>query len=83
MKHLNDMDREELRDLVSAMSWAALDLKQHLQFTIDMLKDEYKENAYKKACKMAYDICQMPYQEPKPKSNFDISLFGEDGLTKL
>ena len=82
-KHPNNMSKEELKELVFAMVWAALDLGQHLAFTINFLDGENKEKALKKATKMAYDIIEMPYKELPPKSNIDISYFGENGLEKF
>ena len=81
-KHPNDMTWQELRDLVSAMSWAALDLSQHLNFTNEMLKEEYKANAYKRAESMAGAICSMPYKDHAPPGQIDMVIFGADGLTR-
>ena len=81
-KHPNNMSKEELKELVFAMGWAALDLAQHLDFTIKALDGENKEKALYKATKMAYDITEMPYKKLQPKSNIDISYFGETGLEK-
>jgi len=83
MKHPKDMNEGELRELVFAMSQAALDLSQHLNFTNDWLKDEYKQNAYKRAEDMAGAICQMPYRDAKPDNKFQVVLFGENGLERL
>jgi hypothetical protein len=84
-KHPNDMTREELRELVSAMSWAALDLAQHLNFTNDWLKPEFREQAYKRGEQMAYELSHMPYAEDRPEgdSKFNVVVFGEDGLTRI
>jgi len=45
-----------LRELVFTLSYAALDLAQHLSFTNDMLAEEFRPNAYKQAESMAYAI---------------------------
>lgn len=83
MPHPNDMSWQQLRDLVSDMSYAALDLRQHLDFTVNWLKDEYKEAAYSRAIQMAGEIEMMPYQEREQRDRtFDIVIFGKDGLTK-
>ena len=81
-KHPNNMSKEELKELVFAMVWAALDLGQHLNFTMKFLDGENKEKALYKAIKMAYEITEMPYKELPPKSYIDISYFGETGLEK-
>ena len=81
-KHPNNVSKEELKELVFAMGWAALDLGQHLDFTMKFLDGENKEKAFYKAIKMAYEITEMPYKELPPKSNIDISYFGETGLEK-
>lgn len=79
--HPNNMSRDELRELVGAMSYAALDLGQHLKFTNDALKIQYRKEAFHRATQMAYDISYMPYEDELPKqSNFEIAFFGAKGL---
>jgi hypothetical protein len=76
------MSRQELRDLVSDMGWAALDLAQHLSFTNEMLREEYRGEAYKKAQTMAYALANMPYSETQPRDPLGhVAVFGKDGLT--
>lgn len=81
-KHPNDMTWQELRKLVSDMSFAALDLSQHLHFTNEFLKDEYKAAAYKKAVDMANRICNMPYEDIK-YGGTGVVMFGKEGLVHL
>ncbi len=70
--------RDELAELYSMMRWKALDLAQHLDFTIKLLADEYKEDAYKRARDMAYQLCD----EEVPPMGGGV-LFGKDGITPL
>ncbi len=82
-KHPNDMDREELRKLVSAMSWQALDLAQNLNFIGHMLKEEYKEQAFESAIKQAYNLSNLPYTtDDLVESRIDIAVFGQNGMEK-
>lgn len=82
-KHPNDMSREELRELVSAMGWLALDLAQHLCYS-EGLKPEYKDEAYKKATGMAYHLVNLQFNfNGVEKSKADITVFGADGLEKV
>jgi hypothetical protein len=84
MKHPNDMTAEELRELYWAMAWAALDLAQHLHYTTKWLKDEYKEESYKKAVGMAYDLVYFDRQQEIPKrKQCNIAVFGETGLETI
>jgi hypothetical protein len=81
-KHPNDMDREELRELVSAMGMMALDLAQHIAFTNDMLKPELRAEAYKRGEAMAYELAHYPMDGPREDSprTPGIAVFGEGGL---
>jgi len=81
-RHPNNMSKEELKELVFAMGWAALDLGQHLNFTMEFLDGGNKEKALNKSIMMAYNITKMPYEELPLKSNIDISYFGKNGLEK-
>ena len=79
-KHPNDLTADELRELVWEMSLAALDLAQHLAFTNDMLKAEYREEAYKTAERRAYELCYLTCQDPSIPLTQGIAFFGEHGL---
>lgn len=81
-KHPNDMTRDELREIVSDMSWMALDLAQHLNFSNEALKEEYREEAYQRAEKMAYELSHYPYHGPDPEAPASpgVAVFGETGL---
>ncbi len=82
-KHPNDMDREELRDLVRAMSWQALDLAQNLYFIDTGLKEEYSDQAFKSAIKQAYELSNLPYStDDIVESNIDVAVFGPNGIEK-
>lgn len=83
-KHPNDMNWQELRDLISAMSWQALDLAQNLHF-IDTAMDEglYKNQAFKSAIKQAYELSNLPYTtDDLIESRMDIAVFGQNGIEK-
>jgi hypothetical protein len=80
-KHPNDMDKEELRELVWQMSSWALDLAQHLDFTLNALKVQYRKEAYERAIQMAWQICYAWEHEPDRQGNMEIAYFGENGLT--
>jgi len=82
-RHPNNMSKEELRELVFAMEWAIIDLARYLNYTVRFSDGKNKEKALYKAIKMAYDITDMPYKKLPPKSNIDISYFGENGLEKF
>ena len=83
MKHPNDMTRDELREVVSAMSWLSLDLAQNLSFIVNMLKREYVADALRGAIQQAYDLSHYPYNEDRinPKAKAQVSVFSEGGLT--
>jgi len=82
-KHYRNMNAEELRELVFAMGWAALDLAQHLHFTTHCLKPEFQGDAYERACVMAYELADMPFNfEPTPPKQCQIAIFGENGLIR-
>ena len=80
-KHPNDMNEEELRNLVWQMSSWALDLAQHLDFTNEMLKIQYRKEAYKWAVQMAWQICYAWDYQPDTQGNCEIAFFGENGLS--
>ena len=80
VKHPNDMTKEELRDLVFAMSSMALDLAQHLDWTTNCLRVQYKKDAYRRAIKMAREICYA-WEYLHEKGNCEVAIFGSDGLT--
>ena len=82
VKHPNDMTREELRDLVWSMSSMALDLAQHLNWTNDCLKIQYRKEAYKRAEEMAYEITRA-WEYEQLEGNMDIAVFGSNGLTSI
>lgn len=82
VKHPNDMNKEELRDLVRTMSSMALDLAQHLCFTNDCLKVQYRKDAYKRAEQMAYQLTYA-WEYEQPEGNMDIAIFNSNGLTSV
>lgn len=82
-KRPNEMTKEELLELVDTMSSWALDLAQHLDFTTNMLKVQYKKSAYQRAIQMAWQICYAWDHEPEPEGNFSIHVFGQDGLVNI
>ncbi|MEW6016440.1 MAG: hypothetical protein AB1760_00035 [Pseudomonadota bacterium] len=80
-KHPNDMNREELRELVSAMGSLALDLAQHLRFSCEVLKPEYQAEAYARATQMAYDLAFYAYNENREEVGPNcIMVLGKDGV---
>ena len=80
-KRYDEMNLEELKELASEMSYYALDLAQHLFFTKEMLAEEYKEKAYDKATKMAYNLAFCIFGgEDYPIDSSDLCVFGENGL---
>ena len=83
MKHPNDMTRDELREVVSAMAWLSLDLAQNLSFIVHMLKREYVAEALRGAIQQAYDLSHYPYNEARinPKAKAQVGVFGATGLT--
>lgn len=80
-KRPNDMNKEELIELVNTMSMWALDLAQHLDWTTNALKVQYKKEAYLRAIQMAWQICYAWEYNPIKDSQVTIALFGEDGLS--
>lgn len=69
--HPNDMTRDELRELVSGLSWMALDLAQHLNFLNLQFGDGGRKGpddddaaGYIAAERMAYAISSFPYDGP-------------------
>jgi len=78
VKHYKDMNREELIELVGTMSWMALNLAQHLNFT-EGLKVQYRKQCYERAIKMAWEICYA-WKYEYPEGDFEISYFGSNGL---
>jgi len=82
-KHIREMTREELINHVGTVSSLALDLAQHLHFTFQLLKPEYKEEAFKNACDMAYQLAFGAFYADGINSEAfaSISVFGQGGLT--
>jgi hypothetical protein len=81
--HPNNMTKEQLQELVNAMSCSALDLAQHLHFSLTALKYQYRKKALLRATRMAYKLTQMPYHdtdEDLAELN-GITIFGKEGLT--
>ena len=77
-KHPRDMTRDELIQFADDMTWAALDLAQHLSCTNDLLREEHRPDAYKRAEQMAYAIVN---GTPEPTSG--IQLIDHRGLTNV
>jgi hypothetical protein len=71
-----EMTRDQLIQFVQDLQWAALDLSQHLSFTNDMLAEEHRPAAYKRAEEMAYALT---WGRPVPAGG--VAVFGEQGLT--
>jgi hypothetical protein len=82
--NIHAMDEVQLRELVFAMRWAALDLAQHLDFTNKLLSppadedpiDPRRRKAYEQARDMAYALCGSEW----PNSVGGLMVFGEHGL---
>jgi len=79
VKHPSEMSKEELLSLVWNMSEMALDLSQHLECT-EMLRVQYKKDAYKRAAKMAAEIVYA-WEYQHPKGNCEVAMFDGNGLT--
>jgi len=83
-KRLQEMSKDELIEIIHDMRWSALDLAQHLVFTVDLLKPKYQKEAYKRATAMAYQLAFPPDDKPtKHPEKFDINFFTADGLHKI
>lgn len=75
-KPVSEMTHAELVQFAQDLQWAALDLSQHLSFTNDMLAEEHRPEAYKRAEEMAYALA---WGRPVPAGG--VAVFGEQGLT--
>lgn len=80
-KHFRDMTIEELHDHLSTVSWMALDLAQHLDFTRQVLRRDLRAVAYARAEGMARDLAFYPLL-PRADKALDIVVFGSTGLTR-
>jgi hypothetical protein len=78
VKHPNEMNEQELRNLVWSMSEMALNLAQHLEST-EMLKVQYRKNCYQRAIKMAWEICYA-WKYEQHEGNMTIAYIGDNGL---
>ena len=80
-KPLSDLGPQELRDLLDEMSSLALDLAQHLEFSVRFLKRRDREKALGKACEMAHRLHLYPYEGRRiAKGNTRVASFGRNGL---
>jgi hypothetical protein len=79
VKHYKDMTREELMELVCSMSWMALNLAQHLEYTTNCLQVQYRKDCYRRAIEMAWQICYA-WEYEKPQGNMEVAYFGGNGL---
>ena len=73
-EHCNDMSAEELREIVSAMGWMALDIAQDLSFANRALRRDLRAAAYRAACADCYSLADFAYRPRDPK--IDIKVFG-------
>lgn len=75
-KRYDEMTLEELKELVSVMSWAALDLAQDMNFSNEMLRRDLRASAYRRVCGDLYALSQMDCNPPPGK--FNVKVFGDE-----
>ena len=77
----SDRPAEELRELVWATSWLALDLAQHLSFATQYMAPEFRSEAYARALPLAGELADFPVADIRsaPLSP-GIAAIGEGGL---
>lgn len=68
---LEEYSKEELVELVKGMSWAALDLAQHLAVTNDLTAEALRPMAYKQAESMAYSLAARKFETTNGIAVFD------------
>lgn len=73
--HIKDLGEEDLRDLMSAMGWMALDLAQDMGWANEVLRRDLRAATYRRVCGDLYAMSQFAMEIPE-KSNFDIKVFG-------
>lgn len=73
-KHYREMSAEELRDLVDAMGWMALDLAQDMHSANHMLRRDLRAAAYRRICADLYTLSQTAI-EPRD-AQFDVKVVG-------
>lgn len=72
--HYRDASTDELREIVSAMGWMALDLAQDMAFANEMLRRDLRASTYRRVCADLYRLSQYGFDQPPGK--FDIKILG-------
>lgn len=76
-----DREREELEELANNISWLALDLMQHIEFTIQYLREDLVPAAYRRALELAEELADYPIADVRNLPiTPGITAFGEGGL---
>ena len=76
-----DREREELESLASNISWLALDLMQHIEFTAEYLREDLIPDARRRALAMAEELADYPIADVRSLPiTPGIAAFGADGL---
>lgn len=78
-KHFREMSADELRDLVSAMGWMALDLAQDMHFANHMLRRDLRAATYRRVCADLYTLSQTAI-EPEGEKTIDIKVIGGEQI---
>jgi hypothetical protein len=74
--HFSEMDRDELEQLVTAMSWMALDLAQDMAWTNEMLRRDLRAAAYRRIGADLYRLASLDTDEPP--GAIDIKVLGAE-----
>lgn len=73
-EHFSDMDRDELIELVSGMSWMALDLAQDMMTTNEMLRRDLRAAAYRRIGSDLYRLASVDTNGSP--GNFTVKVVG-------
>jgi hypothetical protein len=71
-EHFRDMGRDELEQLVTAMSWMALDLAQDMSCTNEMLRRDLRAAAYRRIQADLYRLASLDTNTPPGQINVKV-----------
>lgn len=74
--HYRDMSAEELRNLVNAATWMALDLAQDMSYANEMLRRDLRAACYRRVCGDLYRLSQLGFGDGGRDERFDIYIAG-------
>lgn len=76
--HFREMSADDLRDVVNAMGWIALDLAQDLHFANFALRRDLRAATYRRVCGDLYALSQLATSPGSAPQKIDIKVFGAE-----